>query len=126
MYDITNRETFGHVESWLHEIGRYTNTESVSKLVIGNKCDIENKRQVPTSDGQDFCFKLSIPFCETSARTNSNVEEAFSMIVSEILQRRYVLLGDFSSFLSFKMWAPLCLTAQCEGGCHDARLIFDV
>jgi Ras-related protein Rab-1A len=45
VYDITDRESFDNVKQWLNEIDRYA-CENVNKLLVGNKCDLEAKRQV--------------------------------------------------------------------------------
>ena len=45
MYDITDRESFDNVKQWLNEIDRYA-CENVNKLLVGNKSDLESKRQV--------------------------------------------------------------------------------
>jgi Ras-related protein Rab-1A len=50
VYDITDRESFDNVKQWLNEIDRYA-CENVNKLLVGNKCDLESKRQVRESAG---------------------------------------------------------------------------
>ena len=45
VYDITDRESFDNVKQWLNEIDRYA-CENVNKLLVGNKSDLESKRQV--------------------------------------------------------------------------------
>ena len=47
VYDITDRESFDNVKQWLNEIDRYA-CENVNKLLVGNKSDLESKRQVRT------------------------------------------------------------------------------
>mmetsp|Transcript_47446 Transcript_47446/g.111670 ORF Transcript_47446/g.111670 Transcript_47446/m.111670 type:complete len:232 (-) Transcript_47446:73-768(-) len=88
VYDVTCQESFDHVETWLGEIARYTTVDSVSKLVIGNKSDLEDKRAVDPKVAEAFCEGRGIPWLEGSAKTNEKVDEAFQMMVSEILKRR--------------------------------------
>ena len=45
VYDVTNRDSFDNVRQWMTEIERFA-TENVNKLLIGNKCDLEEKREV--------------------------------------------------------------------------------
>ena len=51
VYDITRRDTFTHVENWLHEVKENGNPDMVIML-IGNKADLsESKRRVSTEEG---------------------------------------------------------------------------
>jgi GTPase SAR1 family protein len=59
----------------------------VNKILIGNKCDWEEKRAVSTEQGQALADELGIPFMEVSAKTNINVEKAFFSLASDIKKR---------------------------------------
>lgn len=50
MYDVTNKDSFDNVRQWMQEIDRFA-TENVNKLLIGNKCDLEENRQVSFDEG---------------------------------------------------------------------------
>lgn len=54
------------------------------KILIGNKCDWEEKRAVSTEQGQQLADELGIPFLEVSAKNNINIEKAFYNLASEI------------------------------------------
>lgn len=54
------------------------------KILIGNKCDWEEKRAVSTEQGQKLADELGIPFLEVSAKNNINVDKAFYSLASEI------------------------------------------
>lgn len=62
-------------------------TEGVNKILIGNKCDWEDKRVVSTEQGQQLADELGIPFLEVSAKSNINVEKAFYSLASGIKKR---------------------------------------
>lgn len=51
VYDITDRESFDNVKQWLNEIDRYA-CENVNKLLVGNKSDLDSKRQVDTEEAK--------------------------------------------------------------------------
>jgi len=53
-------------------------------IILGNKCDLENEREVPTQEGKDLSKQLGCPFLETSAKARINVEEAFFEVVREV------------------------------------------
>lgn len=74
VYDITDRESFDNVKQWLSEIDRYA-CENVNKLLVGNKCDLEAKRQVDFEEAKAFADERGIPFLETSAKSSTNVEK---------------------------------------------------
>jgi GTPase KRas protein len=55
-------------------------------VLVANKSDLENERQVTTGEGQDLAKSFSIPFMETSAKTRVNVEESFFVMCSDCNQ----------------------------------------
>eukprot|EP00753_Platysulcus_tardus_P002838 PLAT11949.1.p1 GENE.PLAT11949.1~~PLAT11949.1.p1 ORF type:complete len:206 (+),score=98.11 PLAT11949.1:846-1463(+) len=86
VYDVTDLESFNNVKQWLHEIDRYA-CEGVNKLLVGNKADLVEKKDVSTEAAEEFASSLSIPFLETSAKTATNVEKAFMKMAGEIKAR---------------------------------------
>lgn len=86
VYDITDRQTFSSVAQWTQEIERYA-CEYVNKLVVGNKYDLEERRQVPTEEGEQYSKQIGAPFLETSAKNAMQVEQAFMTLASCIKNR---------------------------------------
>jgi GTPase SAR1 family protein len=84
VYDITDAESFNNINSWLIEIEKNAN-KNVYKILIGNKCDLEEKRQVSYEQGKEFADTYGMKFIETSAKTNQNVHEAFVTMTKEII-----------------------------------------
>ncbi|CAC9525607.1 putative ras-related protein rab-2a [Leishmania infantum JPCM5] len=76
VYDVTRRDTFTHLQSWLEDAKANANTALVIML-IGNKCDLESKRQVSREEGEAFARCNGLMFMETSAKTSQNVDDAF-------------------------------------------------
>merc|ERR1712146_260536 len=83
VYDVTDGESYTYVKQWLEEIQRYA-CEGVNKLLVGNKCDLVNKRVVDKKSAEEFAEKHGITFLETSAKNNQNVEAAFMTMAGEI------------------------------------------
>jgi len=83
VYDITDKQSFKDVENWLAEVEKHAN-ENVNKLLVGNKSDLEQNRQVSYDEGKAFADSLGIRFLETSAKNSSNVENAFFTMANEI------------------------------------------
>ena len=50
VYSLTSKDSFSAIEGWMEEVKKYT-SESVKVLLIGNKCDLEEERQVTTEEG---------------------------------------------------------------------------
>ncbi|PRP80728.1 ras-related protein Rab-2A [Planoprotostelium fungivorum] len=86
VYDITRRDTFNHLAEWLEDCRKYSNPNIVIML-IGNKCDLEEKRVVQKEEGEKFAKENGLFFIETSAKTDNNVDEAFVATAKEILER---------------------------------------
>lgn len=59
----------------------------MNKILIGNKCDWEEKRAVSTERGQQLADELGIPFLEVSAKSNINVDQAFYSLAADIKKR---------------------------------------
>ena len=76
VYDITRRETFNHLTSWLEDARQHANA-NMSIMLIGNKSDLDAKRAVSKEEGEAFAKEHGLYFLETSAKTAANVEEAF-------------------------------------------------
>ncbi|XP_037446182.1 ras-related protein RIC1-like [Triticum dicoccoides] len=83
VYDVTDRESFNNVKQWLSEIDRYA-SDSVCKLLVGNKCDLVDSKVVDTEEAKAFAESLGMNFLETSAKEAINVETAFLTMSSEI------------------------------------------
>lgn len=86
VYDVTDRETFDNVRTWINEIEKYSQS-NVCKILVGNKCDMEDRRQVTFEEGQEFANQFSMPFLETSAKATQNVDMAFDTMTREIKER---------------------------------------
>ena len=79
IYDITNRDSFKNLENWLIEIEKNA-SENVLKILIGNKNDLEDERDIASDEGKAFANRNGMQFIETSAKKNTNVNEAFETL----------------------------------------------
>ena len=83
VYDITNKESFEGLTSWLIEIEK---NSSKDKLLIGNKNDLENERKISYNEGKEFASINGMQFFETSAKTAFKVQEAFEVLTKDIIR----------------------------------------
>jgi len=82
VYDITSKTTFGKIAGWLTEVRNNCENEDLVISLIGNKCDLEDQRDVSTEEGKKFAIKHEISFLETSAKDKTNVNKAFQMVLN--------------------------------------------
>ena len=85
VYDITARRSYDNVENWLQQMRELVSND-VCVLLIGNKLDLEEKRQVPKDEAQEFAKNEKMFFFETSAKTNpqGTIEAAFTSVINEL------------------------------------------
>ncbi|CAB0012217.1 unnamed protein product [Nesidiocoris tenuis] len=86
VYDVTDGDSFVHVQRWLAEIEQ--NCETVDKVIVGNKNDCPERKVVLTEDAQRFADLMSTPLFETSAKHNTNVDEMFMDIIRNALRTK--------------------------------------
>ncbi|CAF1156076.1 unnamed protein product [Rotaria magnacalcarata] len=83
VYDITSEKSFDNIKNWIRNIEEHASAE-VERMLIGNKCDMHDKRQVSREKGENLANDYGIKFMETSAKGNLNVDEAFFAIAKDI------------------------------------------
>lgn len=94
VYTVTERRSFEEVRRFKEMIDRVRNYELVPMVVVGNKRDLEHKRQVSTREGEAMAKDFGCPFFETSAALRQNVDECFHEIVRCIRRKE---AADFCS-----------------------------
>ncbi|VFQ60677.1 unnamed protein product [Cuscuta campestris] len=83
VYDISRRLTFENIGRWLNELQTH-NDMNVVTILVGNKSDLIDAREVTTGEGKALAEAEGLFFMETSALNSSNVSEAFQTVVTEI------------------------------------------
>ena len=83
VYDISRKSTFENVDKWINEL-KENATEDVHIMLVGNKTDLEDKREVQTEDVAKKAEQYNVAFCETSALKGNNIEKAFDTLIEEI------------------------------------------
>ena len=83
VYDITQRSTFDTIENWLMDL-RTNGDKDIFILLIGNKSDLEDLREVSTEEAQAKAEQYNVAFLETSAKSGDNINKAFTKLVEEV------------------------------------------
>lgn len=88
MYSIVKADTFTDdvrpLRDQIHRVkGRI---KDVPMVLVGNKCDLDGEREVPTKDGENLAQEWGCSFFESSAKTCHNVHEVFSKLIEELMQ----------------------------------------
>ncbi|EHB12951.1 Ras-related protein Rab-3D [Heterocephalus glaber] len=96
MYDISNQESFAAVQDWATQIKTYS-WDNAQVILVGNKCDLEDERVVPTEDGWRLANDLGFEFFEASAKENINVKQVFERLVDVICEKMNESLEASSS-----------------------------
>jgi len=96
VYDVTRRESFTKLEEWITAVREESGNENTQLLLVGNKTDLAEDREVTTEEGIKFAREHSLNFLETSALNGSNVNKAFQIVLQDIhkLSQKYAKLDE--------------------------------
>jgi GTPase SAR1 family protein len=84
VYDCTEEKSFSNISNWMKQIEQHA-SKDVAKVLVGNKCDKEDK-VVDTETGKQLADEYGLEFFETSAKTGHNIKELFEHIAHAIIK----------------------------------------
>ncbi|KAK8892631.1 hypothetical protein M9Y10_029870 [Tritrichomonas musculus] len=96
VFDISQRDTFNQIRKWMDSIKDYCNNQA-RVILIGNKSDLE--RSVTKEEAQDLASQYKIPYIETSAKDNINVDLAFQSLANESYNYFIKKIPDTNNFV---------------------------
>lgn len=88
VYDVTDEKSFVNIRNWMRNIEQHA-SEDVNKMLIGNKCDLNDKRIVDFERGKTLADECKIEFMETSAKNATNVDSAF-IAMAKLVKKRLI------------------------------------
>ena len=83
VYDITNRASFLNTSKWIEDV-RNERGNDVIIVLVGNKTDLSEKRQVSVEEGEDKSTKEEIMFIESSAKAGFNIKSLFRKLATAL------------------------------------------
>ena len=86
-YSIASKESFNNLDNWLHQLNNVSDISKTPIILVGNKSDLKDLREVDYEEGEDYAKEHDFHFFETSAKTGENVKEAFDYIF-ELLYKK--------------------------------------
>ena len=86
VYDISSRDSFDHVSTWIEDC-KNQSPKTIFMVLVGNKCDLNDKRQVTIEEGRELAERNEMLFFETSAKDGINVDEIFLNSANEISKK---------------------------------------
>ena len=97
VYDITSKITFESVDKWIQDLNLYGD-KNIIIVLIGNKSDLEDKREVKREDGEEKAKSFGLGFIETSACTGDNIDKAFEIMLKEVCNKHIEEKGNNVEF----------------------------
>ena len=84
-----NKGSFYNLKNWLSSIKDNTQTESIQLIIVANKCDLVEEREVLKEEIENKAKELQVEYFETSAKENMNIDEAFNTIIEKVYKNVY-------------------------------------
>jgi small GTP-binding protein len=91
LYDISRKDSFESVNEWV-SLARAKAPAAATYLLIGNKCDLEDERQIPMSEGEQLAQSIGAVFVETSAATGVGISEVLQAMADMTLKFKPAML----------------------------------
>ena len=85
LYDICRKKSFENVDKWIDDFKSKADDDAVI-ILIGNKSDLDDKREVSKEEGESKAQMNKFAFMETSAKDNNNVQKGFETLFGEIVK----------------------------------------
>ena len=88
MYDCTRKETMANIDKWWTKINENCDTSSMTIIIVCNKIDLENARQVTPDEAEEYAYSKGRKFFESSAKNGENVTDIYKYLADHIYSKR--------------------------------------
>lgn len=126
VFDVTNEQTFRSVPSWLRRVQNALERSAGAQqsrswadcvLLVGNKCDLSGRRQVPEAEARSFAESHGIRYHECAAATGEGVPAAFELIASTLAAREMPTTTPAPTLATLKVDPQRAAAAQTCPSC---------
>jgi GTPase KRas protein len=90
LYSITSKDSLREALTWYEELIRYRQTKKLPIVLVGNKCDLEDQREVAEEEGRTLAKHWKVPFFETSVRGNKSILLSPSNALKDTIFSKYL------------------------------------
>lgn len=87
MFDLTNIQSFFNLKKWINDLKHYGKYDELSIIVLGNKSDLIEKREVNSEQILEFCDEEKLDYFDVSVKNNFNVKKSFEHLVNLISKK---------------------------------------
>ena len=101
VYEVGDNESFEIIKKIYNE--KIKNLENISCILVGNKLDLDNIRNVKRTEAEEFAKNNDLPFLEISAKDNINIKETFMRIAHDMIEKEKKLLPKHEISLCDKL-----------------------
>lgn len=119
LFDITNQESFIHLEKWLENIKYYSCNDNNFIVIVGTKKDLNKSRTVSKNEIENFVIKNNFEYFEISSKNNDNIDMLFNHII-DIFIKKY----DESmqvEYISYRKKISSALTFNNKQNCNEKK-----
>ena len=102
VYDISERNSFDEIKDYFNEKIKEQCKKNIPVILLGNKTDLEENREIPSDEAAKFCEENEYIFMETSCLKNTNVADAFETLI-ELTNIEVNKIKDMNNGVKIKM-----------------------
>ena len=92
IYDIGNRKSFQRIDFWLKELKDNNRLEELFICLVGNKIDMEDKREITREEGEQYAKDNNIIFFEVSAKTGDGINLLFDKVINGSMEKVFSVI----------------------------------
>ncbi|XP_073240902.1 ras-related protein Rab-27A-like isoform X2 [Porites lutea] len=87
VFDLTHEQSFLNIRNWLNQLQTHAYCENPDIVLIGNKADLEDQKQVDENEARRLAETLGLKYFETSALSGQNVSESVEALLDQVMKR---------------------------------------
>ena len=94
IYDVTSRKSFERIDDWLIELKENNKIDELYVVLVGNKIDLDERREVSKEEGEKYAADNNINYSEVSAKTGAGILNLFNGITKGTMDKIFSLNNE--------------------------------